>query len=632
MFKFLFCLVLTVALAASVAAVPGARFVLSVDQIDPATNAGVRLYDDTCDFVQGVEATGFMTAFALDVNLTKADSAGVFFTVHVNTHAQQPHNYAQRYQVEYGLPARLTGIIGKTGTNYTLTMMPLERIDIDTSSCHWVHYAPDHFKVDPTAYFDLYYVERSLADFYWNVARGMLDTEYRNFAKLNNFNLPGKYMIYLCPCEVPSVIWDDRFGMMIDPTRMSAYGICSRDANSVEPFLINYLAVLRNYGYSPAFLAEGYANYSVSLVYDTKEILRRVGSVSLDSLLDTHTYFTYDPETADCVASTFVRYLVDQYTLDKFLDLYRQADDLNLRTKLQEVYGKSVADLAAEWQRYVDTVRVTYRDISQSLDIAEAMRQYGAAAHYAQEKVRLAASRADSITALGDLVRTSFFNGNYYAAQDMQAALAHLDSVKTASWVSLASYQMMNGEYDAATASLDRAQSLDSTSQIVSFNRGLNCLNRGDVAHAREIFTAIVEHPVGNGGLNETRALLGHILLASGETADRQRAFGYFTQATGELSGQSKQHDPSSYRLLWLGIAYLGVGDTGNAWDILQVAWFLENRPFYAGMINLWLGKIADVRGERDVARDFYGQVLSGASAHYHQEEARRYMESPYTQ
>jgi hypothetical protein len=57
---------------------------------------------------------------------------------------------------------------------------------------------------------------------------------------------------------------------------------------------------------------------------------------------------------------------------------------------------------------------------------------------------------------------------------------------------------------------------------------------------------------------------------------------------------------------------------------------FLETRPFYQGMIKLWLGKVADIRGERRVARDYYQQVLAGASAHYHQEEARRLIDRPY--
>jgi hypothetical protein len=32
------------------------------------------------------------------------------------------------------------------------------------------------------------------------------------------------------------------------------------------------------------------------------------------------------------------------------------------------------------------------------------------------------------------------------------------------------------------------------------------------------------------------------------------------------------------------------------------------------------------------VARDYYQRVLAGAAAHYHQEEARRLLDTPYRQ
>jgi hypothetical protein len=83
---------------------------------------------------------------------------------------------------------------------------------------------------------------------------------------------------------------------------------------------------------------------------------------------------------------------------------------------------------------------------------------------------------------------------------------------------------------------------------------------------------------------------------------------------------------------MWLGICYLGMGDTGSAQDYLTTALFLETRPFYQGMIELWLGKVADVRGEHDVAREHYGRVMSLPAAIYHQDEARELIKTPYVQ
>ena len=74
----------------------------------------------------------------------------------------------------------------------------------------------------------------------------------------------------------------------------------------------------------------------------------------------------------------------------------------------------------------------------------------------------------------------------------------------------------------------------------------------------------------------------------------------------------------------------MGTGDTGAAGDHLNTALYLEVRPFYRGMINLWLGKLADMLGQREAAREYYGLVISGASAAYHQAEARALLEKPY--
>jgi hypothetical protein len=59
---------------------------------------------------------------------------------------------------------------------------------------------------------------------------------------------------------------------------------------------------------------------------------------------------------------------------------------------------------------------------------------------------------------------------------------------------------------------------------------------------------------------------------------------------------------------------------------------FLESRPFYIGMINLWLGKAADLRNKRELARKHFSEVMAVPSAAYHQDEAQKYLDSPYIQ
>jgi len=189
---------------------------------------------------------------------------------------------------------------------------------------------------------------------------------------------------------------------------------------------------------------------------------------------------------------------------------------------------------------------------------------------------------------------------------------------------------MMNGEYAQADTSLERATRLDSANSLVRFNRALLEMSTGDTLKARELLGQVIQSGAPSGGMIESQMMLAGLLSASGSASDKSEAQNHYGSVVATLARQDQRHNPSVSQAMWLGIAYLGTGDTGNAEDFLQTALFLETRPFYQGMILLWLGKVADVRGERQLARDYYEKVLAGASAHYHQEEARRLLERPY--
>ncbi len=629
-FLLIFFLLVVVMSAPVVRAVDGVQCALSVFQDDREQDREVLLYADTVDLLLGVEATGFVTALSLDLEVTSMDSGSVALMVHARTLAPQPGNYARNFQIEYGLPARLSDMVGKQGAQYSLVVEPLQPVDVDTVHCGYRHQSAEDFRFDPTANMDLYYVPNTLGDFHWNLVKGLLEEEYRRFARFSSFNLPGKYNMYLCPCRMYSVIWDKRFGMMADPTRRTACAIYATDFNSVCPFIINHVAVLYNYGYAPPFLSEGYANLQSLALWDMKKIKEAGKAIPLDSLLDTYCYLTADPLVADRTAAAFVRFLIATYQRDRFIEAYQQADDLNLREVITRVFGKSVAELEKEWLEFVDTSTVTIQQFGYYREQAEAMRDYVTMLEYARSAVALAETRTDSLTTLAGLVRSLFFNGDYYAAAEVQQQLVALNDTMPGAWMSLAAYRMMNGEYREATDDLARARGLDSTNEPVIFNQALNYCILGDTTRARELLLTLVNGPSGSMSFVESRVMLGQLMLASGRDSDTARATQFFQEVVSALPMQVHQHGPSPTRLMWLGICHLGLGNTQTAEQHLQTALFLETRPFYQGMIHLWLGKVADVLGHRQEARDHYGWVVANASAHYHQEEARAYLEAPY--
>jgi len=614
----------------SAQAVDGLECVLSVRQHDKTTSRPVLLYADTVELVEGVSTVGAITAFSVELQVTEMDSSQASFLAHIVTIGQPAANYSRSFRVEYGLPARIDHIEGKGDAEYLFEILPLGPVDIDTTYCGYLHTSKDDFKFDPTAHLDIYYVPYTLGDFYWNTVKGLMETEYRRFRDLNKFTLPVKYTLFLCPCRIHSVIWDKRFGMMVDPTRGNLFSIHSKTGNSTHPFLILHASILRNYGYSPPFLSEGYAGYLSDAPYAMKKTVAEGRTLPLDSLLDTYQYFQADPLVADKMAATFVRYLIENYQIDPFLDLYRLADDLSLRESIERVYDKTISELEQEWLHYVDTITIKNGQLRYYSDMAETIFEFGLVAEYGRAMLEQSVNRTDSALALSQVVRAYFFLGDYYTATQYQYQLIGLDSSSASAWMKLGSYSMMNGYYEAAGESFQKAKARDSSDQTIDFNIALNHLFRGDKETASDILVGIIKFPDEVSPGVESRIFLANLLMESDDEIDRSLATDYFHEVVAILGRTATMDSPSSQQQLWNGIAHLGLEDTGTAYDYLQTALYLEMRPFYQGMINLWLGKLADVRGERDVARHHYGEVVSQPSADYHQKEAHRYLETPY--
>ena len=627
-----FILLLTLCFGSVVLADNAVSFTFEVYQHDAANDRQVKLVSDTAQLLEGIRAYGFLVNFSVEIEITRVDSNKVFFNAHVFTLTPQADAVARSFQVEYGLPARIDNLSGKNGTVFSMLITPLEKSDLNPFPCTWVHYQADNFKFEPTAYTDLYYVENTFGDFYWNSIKGLLEERFRLFRDLNNFNLPGKYSVFLCPCPIYSVIWDRRFGMMVDPTRSNAFVLFGKDINSVDPFVLLQASIFRNYGYAPPFLSEGFANYLSFVNYDMKKIVANDNPPPLETLMNTFDYLKADPYLADRMAGSFVRFLINQYKIDIFLKLYRGADDLNLKESIEQTYEKKLPELEKDWRHYLDTVSITPQQLDYYAQQAEITFDYRRMLEYYQDLVTRVTARVDSVTALTKLVRAYFFTGDYYQATETQRRLVELDSADARGWMALGNYQMMNGLYDSAYSHLEKARSLDTTDNMIRFNLALNSYYRGDRDKARELFLKVIEQPMDATAQGESRVMLGNIFLESGNKDNKAAAERYLAEAIPIESNIIQGNNVSPANHLWMGVANIGLGDYGTAYEYLNVALYLETRPFYLGLINLWLGKLADVRGEREIAREHYGRVLALASPVYCQDEARKYLDKPYQQ
>jgi len=626
-------LTLIIALAAPAAkAEVGIDGAIAVYQADPDSAYDHLLFADTSQFVSGIVTSGFFINFSAEIELSAVDSAGCDFTVHVVTLGPVAETHSRSFRVEYGLPARITDISGKGGSRLTFELTPLGQVTFDSSDCLYSHRAPKVFEKSPSAHLDIYFMPNSLGDYYWSTVRGIMEEQYDRVQALHNFTLPGKYDLYLCPCYLPSVIWDKRFGMAVDPTRNTAHVIFNHSLNAADPFVVAYTAVLRNYGYAPPFLSEGLANYLSFALFDMKDIKAQGKDMPLERLLDTYQYYTADPYVSDRTAATFVMFLVNEYGWGRFKKLYQAADDLNLRRQIEQQYGRSIGELAQDWRTYVDTSSIDPNGLVYYAGLAEAMFNYPLMLRYAKASVGLSPTHQDSVVHWSRLKRAFFYNGDYYSATEAQQTLVTLESSSPLAWMTLGSYRMMDGLYNEAYDDLKTAFDLDSTNHNVRFNLAMNFLHRGEDDSAVTHLTWVVDHPDKSGPNTGAMIMLAEILRRSDDENQLELAKHYYSVAIQSLEMALQTNSPAPSLHMWLGISYLALGDLDRARSYLEGALFLETRPFYLGMIQLWLGKLADVSGEREKAIEHYAEVLALPSADYDQREANKYIETPYRQ
>jgi tetratricopeptide (TPR) repeat protein len=613
------------------AAEPALECGLAVYQTDTTNSSDVLLLADTVQVVQGIPASGYFLFFSIDLEVVEIDSAHTRFSVHLVTLAPSSQAMSRMFSVEMGLPARLSGISGKGGATYSLAVTPLRRIEVDTSDCPYLHRGESRFQFQPSANIDIYYLPQSFGDYNWGVVKGLLEEQYRQFQALCGFNLPGKYMLFLCPCYVRSTLWDDRFGMAIDPTRRTSSVLFSREGTTVDAFVINHAALLRNWGYAPPVLSEGFAGMQSFPLLDIKEILRQGRFPRMMTLLKTHDYYGIDPFVSDRAGASLVRFLIQAYGLPTFKGLYQRCDDLNLPDQLETTCGKSLSMLEEEWYRFVDTATVNPVEIAYHADVAEALFNYPLMLRYAASLESYAANANDSLRWLTLESRAAFNCGDYYLATEAQEKLVSMDTTSASRLMVLATYRQVNAYYDEARESLERAQKLDSVDHLIKFNLALNHLYRGDTAQAVGLLQSLVTASQGMTPSAECRIVLAELLRDWRDAEAESRREGYLDEAITMLTPVVRAEPTATSAQLWLGIACLLRGRADVAASYLQIADFLETRVFYRGMIALWLGKVADVAGDRPTAKEHYARALNLPTAAFVQDEARRYLETPYS-
>ncbi len=608
----------------------GVEFELIVRQKPEVIDKYFEITRDTIEVADGLRQYTLLVNMGLDIEVEEVDSQSVIFNCQLITFGPNPYNFAERYRIEYNLPARISNIPGKNNSIYQLLISPRKSVEIDTISCAYKPNAGGDFGMDPSANFDIYFVKNSLGDFHWNNIKNYLEADYGFFQTKFNISTSSKMSLFLCPCPSPIINWDKRFGYAIDPGRANIYTIYNHDFVSTDAILPNMLRLLQLWGYAPPFLVEGIAGYFDFTQYRIKKLREKSEIPGVRNILTTSGYYSADPTAAEIVSASFAKYLINVYGVGKMQTLYKQSDDLTLLKNLEELYGRPLDSLQKDWLAAVDTITFTRQMFDHFAGRANAINHITKQLEYLEEMPKYDQSRFDTLDTHTKLASTYYQTGDYDKALKEFKFLQADDTAKATNWQIIGNLYLINNELDSAWAAFDSAFQLDTTYAAAKLLQAKILALRGDTVGAIKLAEEFYGKEQSPPGKIEFLLLLGALYKAPGMNQDTAKAEKYFSDAAVWSSDMmAKVPDDPVYKLR-AGLAYFGLGQYHDAIQYLELARFTEQRAYHTGRILVNLGMLYDVIGDHDKAVEYYQACLASPSAQYHRELCRKYIVKPY--
>ena len=617
--------------ASALSAANGVEFELIVRQKPAALDKYFEIDRDTINVLTGRKIKTFLVNANLDIAVATADSQKVEFTVHLTTIGATPYMQAERFSVEYNLPARIENIPGKNNSLYQLLISPRGRVTLDTALCIHDPEIESQYASDPSANFNFYFIKNSLADFHWNNIKNYIETDYVRFRDALEISTTGKINLYLTPCASPSINWDKRFGYAIDPGRSSIYTIYNHDYVSVDAILPNILRLFRVWGYAPPFLVEGLAGYFDFSLYEMRKIKAPGNLPEIKKILTTSGYLTADPHAAEVTAASFVKYLADTYGIGKVKSLYERSDDLTILPVMEEIYGRPIDSLQSLWRHYIDTLSLNRAIFDFYANRAGAIFQFDRQIEYYQEMTKYDQTRADSADTWKKLALTYYQYGHYYQAEEGYRRLIAIDSARAVYFQILGILLLIDGRYDQSWKAFDSVCTIDTTYATARLLQARIMAVRGDTAGAVKTAQNYYSMEKSIPGKIEFLLFLGKMLGARGKNYDSTLANRYYSDAlTWALHLVNKAPDDPAQKLR-AGLAYLGLKEYDNGAQFLESALFTEQRSYYRGEAVLALGNLYDLKKDRRRAIEYYQEGLKNPLAVYQRELCMKYIDKPYS-
>lgn len=476
----------------------------------------------------------------------------------------------------------------------------------------------------PSSHFFFWYLDNSLADFHWRRIKGFVEGEYRRFREVFNFTQPAmdRMVYHLVPCRVTEVVWDDRFGVGLDPVKNKTYAIYSLYERSLDSPNVGFLLFYRIWGYAPPLLTEGIGGYFSLSHHFAKKLIKENKFIPLDSLKMAIDYRNQPQPAVFMEACSFVRFLVHEYNLDQFKSFYQQVTDLTFDQVLEEVYGKSLSALEKEWLSFLDGYRDVKADFYHLANVRMSYRHFDEAQELYEDMLNLFGRDVATLRVLAYL---HYLKGDYDESGRYYLEALAQDSLNPEFLYIIGNTNYLQGRYDQATDYYQKALLSDSNYVQAHVKLGEIGLLQGNVLFAQDHFNKAEAIETSSQVKADIYSGLGKVFQKLNQ---EKKAGESFREALRFSESFLFGFPENSLPYLKKGELFFNLGEIDSAINYFKITEFLEDKPLSRGRALLALGKAYQKKGDRRRAEEYYSRVLGLSTGFQERKEAEKLLES----
>jgi tetratricopeptide (TPR) repeat protein len=582
---------------------------ISVKEGIPGDSASFKLIDQReIRLLNGLETASFQANFTLTTITTVLDSQNVMLNLNLITLLPQPQTIFREVLAKDKEIFFLDEVRAKQGRVFRVFLTP-QIVNLPKPECTLD--TRDKVKEEwdelPSSHFFFRYILKSLADLQWAKIKGHAETEYKRFREVFGFTQPAmdRMEYFLLPCRANEVVWDSRFDIGLDPTKNKIYVIYDLFEKSLDSPGVGFLLFYRLWGYAPPMLAEGIGNYFSLSHHFTKKLLATKKWIPLNELEITKDYRKQPKDVAFWESSSFVRFLMQSYELDKFKQVYTKATDLTLEQAIEEVYRKNLSTLEKEWLSFLEGYQDSISDFYYLASMKMSNGHYDEAIGLYQDMLSLFGRDAGILRSLAYVY---YLKGEYDQSEKYYLEVLSGDTLNLEYLQILGNIANIKGEYDKAKGYYKKIISLDSNYVDAYIKLAELETVLGDFLSAKEHLERADSLNTGSQAKTETYSGLGNVYHKLGKTEQAQENFRnalfYARRFVVEYPD-----DPIPY--LKLGEAFFNLGEIDSAINLYTIAEFIEDKPLYRGRVLLAMGKAYLEKKDVSKARECFREVLN---------------------